>query len=628
MTPGRRFPSASSQGIPVGKAVNNMHSFGIGRTALATFTLLWAIVAGDAVLAQAVRAQPRSGSIASGLETDAVFRAWQADRSVARCGVCHYSPGNQFAKRDTDFCRLTEVEQWLRSDKHSIARQRIEPIAPPEPEHAVETIRRQASADIQRAVQSAVRIPADNPVRMPQESIGPSNFLSFAICKRLGYDVQTAAGYDAFRKNCLTCHAGLGPETTSGSSSAAIAGPGITCNYCHQLGTDGRWVDQHGGFEAQAIWRTLPPSSKAELGMRDLVPARAQAELCYRCHIGDLQHNMFVTHAMFAAGHPPLLSVEFGALVEAMPRHWRTPSERYASLSADPRRDAYYSANFPALAARLDEPTTIEKYPWRTDALVAGALVARQQAVRLIAQAADPQSSRWGDYALYDCAACHHELRVPSVRQSVRRLGAPGRPRLHQWPEVIARSITTASAPDSALTELETRLLQAISERPFGQRLAVGRAAAEIDRALQQILDRLAGERLTEPFCRQLLTALIETPEQALLDYHSARQINWAVRCLDADLHQLGQPLAAEVRTAISQLGLSGESPPPTATTTTTAVERSQVTIDVPGGLGRAIYPDFLEQELPRQANYDASLFIQQLRNCKPAATETLKAQR
>ncbi len=41
-----------------------------------------------------------------------------------------------------------------------------------------------------------------------------------------------------------------------------------------------------------------------------------------------------MTHEMYAAGHPPLPSVELQTFCEEMPQHWQTPRELYDSLTA------------------------------------------------------------------------------------------------------------------------------------------------------------------------------------------------------------------------------------------------------------------------------------------------------
>ena len=245
----------------------------------------------------------------------ALVDAWKGNPQVRQCGLCHFAPGNDFAARDTDFCRLIEAKLWLTNDKHAIARRRIEPLK------TVDL----ADADSVRHA---------------------SNRLSYAIVSKLGYNIETESGYAQFRENCLTCHAGYqGRDEAHEFERTSTNRPGITCSFCHQVGNDTRWVDEHGGLNAKQNWRTLDPKSKAERGMRSLVAVDDQVDLCLKCHVGDIQKNMFITHQMYAAGHPPLPSIELGALIDAMPRHWRTNAELYTSLKDYRDRDLYFKRN-------------------------------------------------------------------------------------------------------------------------------------------------------------------------------------------------------------------------------------------------------------------------------------------
>lgn len=566
-----------------------------GRSII-VFALISILGIAAAIAPTAAQTPSSAQPTAPGLEMNAVFRAWRSEPSVQRCGICHYSPRNAFATRATDFCRLDELQQWLSHDKHAMARQRIEPIAPDRRSQAMERIGAMLNA-------------SDNAdMAVPDNWIGESNFLSFAMCQKLGYDVESEDGYAEFRKNCLTCHGGYSPKRNAQAFARDnVSHPGIGCAYCHQLGTDERWIDEHSSFQAKTTWRNLPPDAKAEKGMRDLVSTDAQSQLCFSCHVGDLQQNMFVTHRMYAAGHPPLPSVELSTLVEAMPRHWRRPDELYQSLKEDPQRDSYFALNMPALAERSGGEPPIDQLPWQTDAIITGALASQQQALRLLSRAAAPDSlpsdrQHWGDYALYDCAACHHELRLPSTRQAARRSGVPGRPRAPEWPQALAHAVEQASGEDQHLASLQNRFQQAMTQRPFGDRNAVSQAAAELDRALEQVKKRAAAQGLNVDFSRNMLVALAQTPDDLLVDYHAARQVNWAIRSIDCELARLGKPLPADVRATIAKLG------------TGDATASVYVSADLPSGLDKAIYPEFVKEELDRQAGYHSEQFSKQLK--------------
>ena len=57
-------------------------------------------------------------------------------------------------------------------------------------------------------------------------------------------------------------------------------------------------------------------------GMTDLWNPVNRTQVCSSCHIGDADpdKHRFVTHAMYAAGHPPLPAFETAAFSDSMPR--------------------------------------------------------------------------------------------------------------------------------------------------------------------------------------------------------------------------------------------------------------------------------------------------------------------
>lgn len=551
----------------------------------------------------------------SEMERHDVFMLWRDHPNMQQCGVCHYSPGNEFAKRETDFCRLTELRQWLESDRHAIARQRVEPIDPKSNAPAAG----QSGGEALQAKTSDVSTAG---------WIRPSNYLSYAICQQMGYDVATDVGYAQFRENCMTCHGGYQATAgVAGFSRDSSNVPGISCSYCHQAGADNRWIDQHSSLTAKASWRTLTPPAKAALGMRDLVSVGSRAELCLSCHMGNIEQHKFVTHQMYAAGHPPLPSMELSTFTDAMPRHWLTQAERAKSLAAYPQRAAYFLNTYPALrslsepsaeaAGKLEPwpPVDFSQLPWQTETLVGGALAAQQNWLRLVIQAAQTDDSQqvvaWGDYAFYDCAACHHDLRKPSDRQALRRSGPPGRPRFLEWPQSLAKAISLISPMREVFLAHEQQLSQAVLERPFGNRQAVWRSASTLSATIEQIEAETAGRWWTEDFNKELIKSLTRTSDEMLVDYHTARQLIWSLRCLDAELARLGRPLPADVRQLVAKLGYAPEA-------------NMDFTASLPSGLGHAIFPDYLQAELHRQASYDGRILVGQLRKLADAVRVSL----
>ena len=156
-----------------------------------------------------------------------------------------------------------------------------------------------------------------------------------------------------------------------------------------------------------------------------------RTELCLSCHLGDIACGKFVTHDMFAAGHPPLPAFEVESFLEQMPPHWR-----------------------PAASARPIPPLLS-----RTRSVAFEGLVTLRASVRLLADADRLPKGHAGDFAIYDCTACHHELQIPSPRQERGYFGgAPGRPPMRGWniPLAVA-AIESQSSKDGTTSPSQTR---------------------------------------------------------------------------------------------------------------------------------------------------------------------------
>ncbi|MCC6510213.1 MAG: hypothetical protein IT423_13995 [Pirellulaceae bacterium] len=488
-----------------------------------------------------------------------MFWAWKGNAEVQQCGFCHYEAGNEFASRLSELSRFIELKLWLEKDKHAIARQRIEPIPTEQQAGHLADLR----AKMATASQQAISI--------PDYWLGPSNALSARICQQLGKNVNTPDGYQWFCESCLTCHGGYEVQKSVANQGNKPKPPGISCSYCHQEANGNtQWIDLHAGLTTTDKWRALTPQQKATVGMRDLTPARDQAELCFQCHIGNIDKGMFVTHEMYAAGHPPLPAVELRTLIEEMPRHWQTPQDLLGKA-----RD--------------------------THTIAVGALVAEKQWIELMVGAA--ASKHWGDYALYDCSACHHELRNDSRRQALRSPGAPGRPRMIEWPHPGAIAVTDSLGNKSFKSSLD-QLHAAIKKRPFGDRQAVAQIGQTLSNQITESLDHLTLDRLPANYSQRLLSALCDTSAESLLDYQTARCVNWTARGL---VQAVGEQ-DKELSDAEKRLAMLGQIMGPDGN------KRVAVTQSLPATQSEIIYPDFVERELQRQQAYDSDAFTTQLR--------------
>ncbi len=517
--------------------------------------------------------------------------SWVADNSVRECISCHYDGPNlgQIAAGQqsqlTAFSRRQELEFWLAKDKHTIARRRVEPFARDRNEQELIALMSKLDTQAKQAVKDYrnLGITIDETqiglTEVPRQWIGDSNVLSRRICDKLGYDVDTAEGYAQFRDNCLTCHGGY-QKGQAGFDFAdkADAQIGISCLYCHQRGTDDRWVAAHAVRNPAENWRLLPPAEKAEMGMRDLVHTSNQANLCFDCHIGNRADNKFVSHEMYAAGHPPLPSIELQTFCQQMPQHWQTPSQLYASLSSYDKRDQYFTTNYPGVVAGADAATTF----WNTRKMLLGALVARKKSLDLFADSSQPH--QWADYSLYDCASCHHELQRQSQRQLRGFPAAPGRPRQHEWPAAIVDVALAFAGTD--VQQLESELTGKLGWQPFGDPADVVPVINSLQAQLERAIEAAESRPIDEATARSLLQKLASTPPEKLFTYDSARQLAWAMHVIADELND--QQLIERLR-------------------------NSGLELQLPAGRELFIYPDYLQGDLQRRATFDPADFARRI---------------
>jgi hypothetical protein len=163
----------------------------------------------------------------------------------------------------------------------------------------------------------------------------------------------------------------------------------------------------------------------------------------------------------------------------------------------------------------------------------------------------DEKGGTWPEFARYDCAACHHELRASGAgawRRDRATPGAPGRPIEPRWPRVLAMlGLEAANAPEVSRrsAELDRLLVEfhaALTARPFGDRQASARAARAIaawtETPIAELREKTrAGRDPSAPvvdaeLALGLLHGLCRTATNGPLDYDSARQVAWAFRTI------------------------------------------------------------------------------------------------
>lgn len=417
---------------------------------------------------------------------------------VKQCAFCHYAGSNQVLDQfhATEFARLDEFHRWLKEDSHALAFRLIDP-----------------------------------------NGTGESNQLSRRMCEKLNIDVTNfgqAANLKA--RDCLSCHAGWTNADVPPSPESLQYG--VHCEACHGNASVWALPQNH----QQLTWRKISPQEKLEkYGMRCLNQPLERAKLCYSCHIGSASENKVVTHAMYAAGHPPLPSIELASHSHSMGQHWRTIQEKNSFVF----RDEYLQANHPYLRVSNGKQTPPEADLPQLRMLLVGGAMAIQQTVGLLQAESQDMARAWPDFAAYDCASCHHELRIQSDRQPISVPGEPliprGRPLFSNWPTTNSR-LAASFLDSSDKGENGIRSLRAIlAEKPFGSRDKIADPQG-IATTLQTDFLAMAQQLAVKPLtARDGLTALhllCEPPTdyRERADYEAARQRAWAIEIVSAEL--------------------------------------------------------------------------------------------
>jgi hypothetical protein len=383
------------------------------------------------------------------------------------------------------------------------------------------------------------------------------------IAERLG--ARKATEIDA----CVKCHATLPIgidriEQLSDEGLAQVTADGVTCMACH--GEYQNWVNAHftpfltqSGLQSlqsrtkekqktqapQNAWLALTRKDKErDYGMTDLWDPARRAEACASCHIGDAGQGKLLTHAMYAAGHPPLPGFEAATFSDAQPRHWQ-----------------YLREKAPEQLKRIGsiDPENLEQ----TQLVAVSGLVALRESMELFADEAartgdEPIGSQWPDFARYDCSSCHHDLKPTSWRQTRGSAGAPGRPNAPEWPLALvwlgieASDTGTVAARSQELDRLLEAFHQAVVAQPFGEREAAIAAARAVAEWAGSQIEAIREKPVDRDRARALLARLCTLPARAP-DYDSARQIAWAFRAIYQELTPEDRR-DAEIRDALDQL--------------------------------------------------------------------------
>ena len=456
----------------------------------------------------------------------------------------------------------------------------------------------------------------------------------------LSKDPQQQAKVSVVR-NCLNCHA-TWPQVSGGEHPPVPLDLGVSCQACHGPGL--KWTEPH----TYAWWRLVTPAGKESLGFHDVRDPAARARICASCHVGNVAEGKFVTHAWYAAGHPPLPSFEYATFAAQMPVHWRPLAEKmqFAGKEANPPlsdlgveqraklreflnidvpeqdvRASYREANFPAEQFGHDP---FEDLPRLKETVVSGVVVlemyaklVKEQAVA--AQAEGPAKAgtpaAWPEFAIYDCASCHHELRSgPGYPQRPFGKHPIGRPPAQLWPMMLAKlgvlqsvqyDPAAGAEPLAKMNQAQKDFEQAITATVFGKPVEVAEAAKKLEAELTVLSERLKYCRYDRAATHSALLLLTDSSQVETRDYHSARQIAWAVREIVKDYQGLPYwPVAAQEYTSIERLfdwPLNPNEIPTDALVLTLPATREQSIVK------------HLKMTLPAIRNYDSAAFAERL---------------
>ncbi|HLW67245.1 MAG TPA: multiheme c-type cytochrome [Gemmataceae bacterium] len=348
---------------------------------------------------------------------------------------------------------------------------------------------------------------------------------------RQAWDVKNPNWKVQDEAKCLTCHAlDKKPKEANKSLADYDCRFGVSCEVCH--GFASKWDTPHSNKK----WREESPKDKAKVGELDMRDPNERAKKCSACHVGNLAEGKFVTHEMYAAGHPPLPPFEVASFSRDQKMHRNEKDVVYFGKLSD-------SDSWRLFHYRKGESQVARQ-------LAVGAIVTLQSAMQLLVDELKRgevgKSDHSLDFAHFDCYACHHDLKYQSERQKRRFECAPGRPQIRSGGFALTRIVAQHAAENLKLdlkldgkdfTTLLKELEDVFRQRPFGQTGEVhGKATKLIDWADKAITELSQDKLLYSPDqTRNLMLLIMEevgSSKTEWLDPDSAQQLIWAAETL------------------------------------------------------------------------------------------------
>jgi len=411
---------------------------------------------------------------------------------LKECAACHSAPNPIHTFLGvTQFVRLVEASEWLGRDKHA---------------YAFELVRQDLT-----------------PAELEQPG-RKSNRLSIDIGVKLDWKV----GDGNFEKKCLTCHVGRDAGRPSEKMDVRF---GVQCESCHGPGSEYTQLEHH----QQVSWRAKTPEEKAVLGFRDLSSPSSAAAVCLSCHLGSIHEQRFVTHAMYAAGHPVLPPFDLQTFLNAMPPHWKTLQEKSEPIKATTPGGPAFELQAEYIGAHFDIQGSIDEIQLaiqgsydKTRRSMLGGLAANDLGIELIHQAAT-EPAVWGDYSIYNCMGCHQELKK-NIRSLSSESRIPGRPFPADW---LTLEYPAIHVSNRERNELHTReFYSSFNAIPFGDAKRLNQIGHNHRVSLsERLLDRRKMERqfMSKEQVHDWLQFLWKSRRDRLSDYWVAKQTAWMV---------------------------------------------------------------------------------------------------
>ncbi len=323
-------------------------------------------------------------------------------------------------------------------------------------------------------------------------------------------------------KECLTCH-GTDAEVPHKEPGFTINQDGVSCVVCH--GTSHAWVVEHalGSYES---WMTRSAQEKSnKFGMNDLREPLTKARLCLSCHVGDPGSGKVIPHAMYAAGHPPLATIDLTESSRLFPKHWlnadKTPYIR--QVRPQIQRDGYHF---------------VEGEFKSTRNVLVSALA--QLDSEMTAFGSSRSKGTLVDFARYECASCHRELPAVSDaiwHQRVMGTSTQGRPNIPLWPNhLITLGFVGGQAGLRLAVEANIRTFVNLRKSPFADQGSQKVPVWSLDGESKTWLDGRSRRTYDRQDSVMIVKMICAIGDSESLDFRSARQLAWSIWSITTEL--------------------------------------------------------------------------------------------